>query len=184
MRTKRFGGLAIVAAALALVAACGSSNNTKSSANSPTMATNPNGAGASSGAAAVVQTASGSLGTYLTDGAGRTLYLWVADKSGPSKCYGGCAQVWPPLLTNGAPTAGKGVDASKLGTTSRKDGTKQVTYNGNPLYAFAEDTAAHETKGEGNNGFGAKWWVVGPRGDAITRSAGGATPSSSSGYNY
>lgn len=178
MRTTRFGGLAIVATVLALVTACGSSNKSGNTGAAPSQA------GGSSGAAAVVQTTSGSLGTYLTDGAGRTLYLWVADKSGPSMCYGGCAQAWPPLLTNGAPTAGKGVDASKLGTTNRKDGTTQVTYNGNPLYYFAEDTAANQTKGQGNNGFGAKWWIVAPGGDPITGSGGSASPSSSSGFTY
>jgi predicted lipoprotein with Yx(FWY)xxD motif len=180
MGTKRFGGLAIVATALALVAACSSN----SGSNSSSAGTTPSGAGGSTGSATTVQTTSGSLGTYLTDGTGRTLYLWVADKSGPSTCYDACAHAWPPLLTTGAPTAGSGVDASKLGTTDRKDGAKQVTYNGNPLYYYFGDSAAGDTTGQGSDGFGAKWWVVTPSGTAITGSGGGQSPSSSSGYNY
>jgi len=122
MRTKRFGGLAIATAALALLAAC-SSNKTNGSANAPTVATTQSTTGASMGSAAMVKTTSGSLGTFLTDSASRTLYLWVTDKAGPSKCYDACAQAWPPLLTHGAPTAGSGVDASKLGTAMRPDGS-------------------------------------------------------------
>jgi predicted lipoprotein with Yx(FWY)xxD motif len=183
MRTKRFGGLAIAAAALALLAACSSSKN-NGSASAPTVAANPSGGGASASSAAMVKTTSGSLGTYLTDGAGRTLYLWVADKAGPSTCYDACAHAWPPLITTGAPTAGSGVDASKLGTTDRKDGAKQVTYNGNPLYYYFGDSKAGDTTGQGSDGFGAKWWVVTPSGTAITGSGGGTTTSSSSGYTY
>jgi predicted lipoprotein with Yx(FWY)xxD motif len=184
MRTKRFGGLAIAAAALALLAACSSSGNSTGSASAPTVAANQSGSGASASSAAMVKTTSGSLGTFLTDGAGRTLYLWVADKAGPSTCYDACAQAWPPLLTNGAPAAGNGVDASKLGTTDRKDGTKQVTYNGNPLYYYFGDSAAGDTTGQGSDNFGAKWWAVAPSGAAITGSGGGQSSSSSSGYNY
>jgi predicted lipoprotein with Yx(FWY)xxD motif len=140
-------------------------------------------AASGSTSSAAVKTTSGSLGTFLADGKGRTLYLWLADKSDQSTCYNACAQFWPPLLTKGSPTAGSGVDASKLGISKRTDGTTQVTYNGHPLYYFAEDTAAGDANGEGNNGFGALWWVVGPNGAAVTGSSGAAS-SSGGGYNY
>lgn len=54
-------------------------------------------------------------------------------------CFGLCAQFWPPLLTSGRPQAGAGVDADAVGTITRPDGTKQVTYKGRPLYLFADD---------------------------------------------
>lgn len=186
MKNKHVGGVAIVTALLTLVAACGSSksgvaNQSKSSTAAPTSSvTSQQG---STGSVATVKTASGSVGTHLTDGAGRTLYLWVADKSGPSTCYAACAKAWPPLLTSGAPTATPGVDASKLGTSKRTDGTMQVTYDGHPLYYFVQDTNAGDTKGQGSNSFGAKWWLVGANGQPVTGGTGGS-PSSGGGYNY
>jgi predicted lipoprotein with Yx(FWY)xxD motif len=195
MRTNRSSGvrlgsvrlseLAITGAALALIASCSSGNSAGTAANQSAAGAATGTAASSAGSsAAVVQTTSGTLGTFLTDGTGRTLYLWTADNSGPSTCYDSCATAWPPLLTNGAPTASSGVDASKLGTTSRKDGTKQVTYNGNPLYYFIQDKAAGDTAGQGSNGFGAKWWVVSSDGSAITGSGGGGGASSSAGNGY
>ena len=80
-----------------------------------------------------VEMTTGALGTFLTDENGRTLYVFLSDHNGPSVCYGGCATAWPPLLTNGMAVAGDGVQQGLLGTTTRNDGTKQVTYNGWPL---------------------------------------------------
>ncbi|HTX79054.1 MAG TPA: hypothetical protein VMC62_05275, partial [Longilinea sp.] len=78
-----------------------------------------------------------------------------------SNCYGNCATLWPPLLTTGTPTAGSGVDANLLSTTTRTDGTTQVTYNGWPLYYYASDKAAGDTTGENVNSV---WFVVTPAG--------------------
>lgn len=58
---------------------------------------------------------------------------------GHGPCRGLCPQYWPPVLTSGRPEAGSGVDQNALGTTMRHDGTQQVTYNGRPLYLFADD---------------------------------------------
>ncbi len=115
-----------------------------------------------------MQTTTGSAGTYLTDSSGASLYLWVADTGSTSTCSGACATAWPPLLTTGKPTAGGKADASLLGTTTRSDGKKQVTYAGHPLYTFIGDKHAGDTAGQGSNGFGAKWWLVTPAGKAIT----------------
>lgn len=104
------------------------------------------------------------LGSFLVDAQGRTLYLFLADTPTSSACSGGCAMNWPPLLTTGAPQAGEGVDASKLGILMRSDGTTQVTYNGHPLYYFAGDTQAGDTNGQG---IGGKWYVVSPAGEPI-----------------
>jgi predicted lipoprotein with Yx(FWY)xxD motif len=75
-----------------------------------------------------------SLGSFLVDDKNMTLYLFTKDTPNTTVCYDKCATAWPPLLTTGNPVAGDGVDASKLGTTTRKDGSGQVTYNGWPLY--------------------------------------------------
>jgi predicted lipoprotein with Yx(FWY)xxD motif len=111
--------------------------------------------------------ANAKLGKILVDGGGKTLYLFEADKSTASTCYGDCATYWPPLLTTGAPDAGPGVNASLLGATRRKDGTKQVTYAGHPLYYVVTDHNPGDTSGQGVNNFGAPWDVVGPDGMQI-----------------
>lgn len=116
-----------------------------------------------------IGTASGSLGTFLVDRQGRTLYLWEADTNDTSTCSGSCAVSWPPLLTKGNPTATGGAKSNLLGTTTRAGGATQVTYDGHPLYRFIGDTADGDTNGQGSNGFGALWWVVAPSGKAITK---------------
>lgn len=164
----------IIAAPALLVAACGgysSSNNAQSGTSSGSAAASR---------AAKVETHSGDLGTFVTDGSGRTLYLFAADHGGKSTCTGGCASVWPPFTTKGTPTSAGQANASMLGTTSRGDGSEQVTYAGHPLYYFAGDPAAGDTKGQGVDEFGARWWVISPAGSAITHSAGSPKPSGGS----
>ena len=107
------------------------------------------------------------LGSILVDDKGMTVYLFVADTSKESTCYTSCAAIWPPVLTDGAPQAGAGADASLLGTTTRTDGKVEVTYAGHPLYYFVQDKAAGDAKGQAINGFGALWWVMSPSGAAI-----------------
>ena len=102
-----------------------------------------------------------SLGSFLVDSKGMTLYLYTVDQPNTSNCYGPCALAWPPLLTSGAPVAGTGVTASLLGTTTRTDGSTQVTYNGWPLYYFATDKAPGDTTGENVQNV---WFVITPAG--------------------
>jgi predicted lipoprotein with Yx(FWY)xxD motif len=127
-----------------------------------------------------------SLGKILTTAQGRTLYLFAPDKPGKSTCYGSCAHYWPPLLSTGKPTAGTGVKASLLGMTTRKDGKRQVTYNGHPLYTYVGDSAAGKTSGEGLNLSGGLWWVVSPAGKAVktTTSSPGGGGGYGGGYGY
>lgn len=109
------------------------------------------------------------LGTYLTNGSGRTVYMFTADKNGANACHSTCAEYWPPVLTTGTPKTGSGAQASALGTI--KHGNKeQVTYDGKPLYYFAGDSAAGSTAGEGLVQFGGAWYVVSPSGKGILRS--------------
>ena len=124
---------------------------------------------------ATVRVANSSLGSILVNSAGRTLYLFKADSSTSSACTGACASAWPPLLTSGTPTAGTGLTASKLGTITRSDGKRQVTYNGHPLYLFIMDTKPGQTTGQGVTAFGAAWFALTPSGSQAS------APASSSG---
>lgn len=108
-----------------------------------------------------------SLGKIVVDSSGQTLYLFKKDRNGKSSCSGSCAVNWPPLIATRKPTAGIGVSASKLSTTRRSDGTKQVVYNGHPLYSFIGDSKPGDTTGEGLAAFGARWFVVSPAGNEV-----------------
>jgi predicted lipoprotein with Yx(FWY)xxD motif len=105
------------------------------------------------------------LGKVIVDSKGFTLYDFHKDKGGKSSCYGGCAQVWPPLLTEGKAQAGEGAMAAKLGTTKRKDGTVQVTYAGWPLYTYTADTKPGDANGNDISTFGAQWYALLPSGE-------------------
>ena len=174
-RMFSFGALAVVGALV--LAACGGSGSSNSGTSSSSGASSTPGYGAAppstsntsngSGAASTLSTKTSSLGTFLVDAKGRTLYLWNADKGSMSTCTGACAQAWPPLTTTGTPKASGAVKSSLLGTTKRSDGSREVTYAGHPLYTFAGDTQPGQTTGEGSNGFGAPWWVVSPAGKAL-----------------
>ena len=118
--------------------------------------------GSTGGTAMTLTTADSDLGTILVDDAGTTLYLFVPDAQGDSTCYDECEANWPPFA--GEVSAGEGVDESLLGTTERTDGTVQATYNGWPLYYFANDAAPGDTNGQGINDV---WWVVDAEGNAI-----------------
>ncbi|HLX19860.1 MAG TPA: hypothetical protein VKR23_06885 [Gaiellaceae bacterium] len=107
-----------------------------------------------------VKIANSKLGRIVVDSKGVTLYDFVKDKGGMSACYGACAALWPPLVTQGKPVAGPGVKASLLGTTKRSDGKLEVTYGGHPLYYFVTDRKPGQTTGQGVNQFGAPWWVL------------------------
>jgi predicted lipoprotein with Yx(FWY)xxD motif len=116
-----------------------------------------------------VDTAKSPLGRILVDSKGITLYDFPPDRGTSSVCYGACAALWPPLITKGKPGAGPGVRASLLGTTKRKDGKLEVTYNGHPLYYFVTDRKPGQTTGQGVNQFGGPWWVISPEGKEIHR---------------
>jgi predicted lipoprotein with Yx(FWY)xxD motif len=126
-------------------------------------------AGTAPPAGTKVDLATSRFGRILVDGRGITLYDFALDKHGTSACYGACAALWPPLLTKGKPVAGRGVRASLLGTTRRKDGKLEVTYDRHPLYYFVTDRHPGQTTGQGVNQFGAPWWVVSAAGREIHR---------------
>jgi predicted lipoprotein with Yx(FWY)xxD motif len=171
---------ALTATAL-LTAACGSSGTTSSSS-TPAASSTATG----STTALVITTKSGSAGPYLTNGSGRAVYMWTKDGMNKSECSGACASAWPPVPAGGTVSASGSAVSSDLGSITRSDGSKQVTYDGHPLYYFAGDTGSGTTNGQGSDGFGAKWWLVAPSGASITGAETGtspsSSPSSSSGY--
>ena len=110
--------------------------------------------------------ASGSeFGRMLFDSTGQAIYLFDIETTSESRCYGECAEAWPPVLTTGDPMAGPGVEASLLATTERTDGTLQVTYNDHPLYFYAHE-GKREVKCHDIFLNGGNWYVVQPGGDA------------------
>jgi predicted lipoprotein with Yx(FWY)xxD motif len=161
--TRPFYLAALALASALVLAACGSSGSSSTSTSAPAATS----ATSSARPASVLATKTTSLGTFLVDAKGRALYLWDADHGSMSTCSGACAQAWPPLTTAGTPKAGGKVKASLLGTTTRSNGSREVTYAGHPLYYYAGDSAVGQTSGQGSNSFGSPWWVVSPAGKAI-----------------
>ena len=129
------------------------------------------------------------LGMILVNSKGRTLYLFAKDRSGKSACTSRCAQYWPPLLSQGKPTAGPGIKASLVGQAKRTDGSMQVTYNKHPLYTFALDKQVGQVNGEASSNFGAKWYAVSATGAAVVKAPATTTPTTTAatttgGYPY
>lgn len=158
--------IAALAAVPLLVAACGGGDTT-----APVPPMTPSGQPATLG----VENAKG-LGRILDDAHGRTLYLFRKDPPGRSACTGECAAAWPPLRTNGKPTAGRGVAAALLGTTARHDGARQITYHGHPLYTYTGDQNPGDTNGQGVTAFGGGWFALSPSGNSVrgSGSSGGS----------
>jgi len=156
--------VAAAAAAAALLAACSSSKS-------------DGGATTGGGTGALATHDVGNVGTVLADANGRTVYTAEQEASGAIKCTGACLQIWKPVT--GSANAPSGVTGT-IASTSRSDGQTQLTYNGAPLYTFAEDSAAGDAKGnDAKDAFGAEhftWHAV-----VITPSAGGASSSSNTG---
>jgi predicted lipoprotein with Yx(FWY)xxD motif len=109
---------------------------------------------------------SSGYGHVLVAANGRTLYRYTPDKKGVRVCSGACLKFWPPLVvkTGTKPTAGTGANAHLLGTIKFAKGKAQVTYAGYPLYLFADDKKAGQTKGEGFDG---TWYVVSATGALV-----------------
>ena len=109
------------------------------------------------------------LGNILTDAQGKTLYIFTRDEANASTCYDQCAQRWPALTVTGEPAAAPGLTGT-LGVTTRRDNTRQATYNQMPLYYFSGDNNPGDTAGQNVGGV---WFVVAP---GATRSSFAAPP--------
>jgi predicted lipoprotein with Yx(FWY)xxD motif len=138
-------GLSVVALVLLVVAVAGASGSSGSASSS------------AAGPGQVLKTTKIGGATVVTSAKGFTLYWFVPDTATTSKCYGVCAQYWPPVL--GTPKAGPGVTGA-LGTIKRSDGTTQATYDGHPLYTYASDSAPGQATGNNITLNGGVWHEV------------------------
>lgn len=111
----------------------------------------------------VITTGGSAYGPILYDSDRQAIYIWQPEDSAKPRCYGECAIAWPPVLTDAAPVAKGDVAAGKLGTTRRGDGTTQVTYNGHPLYYYADERPG-EVRCHNVATHGGLWWVIRPNG--------------------
>jgi predicted lipoprotein with Yx(FWY)xxD motif len=162
-RTRiRAGAAAGLLGVSLLIAGCGSSGSSPAAS---TPATTPTTAAVTN----TIGTASGADGTYLVGPSGRALYMFDADHNGKSACSGACVSTWPPLIAATTPATSGGAMSADLGTITRTDGSKQVTYNGHPLYYYAGDSGPGMISGQGNDTFGALWWLLSPTGAVITK---------------
>ena len=106
-------------------------------------------------------------GRMLFDGKGRALYLFTRERTSRSRCYGECAEAWPPFLTRARPRARSGAKSNLLGTSRRWDGRVQVTYRGHPLYYYVDDRELGQILCQDVVEFGGTWLVISPSGEAI-----------------
>jgi len=166
-RLRMLLALPAVAAATAVLAACGSSG-TSSAGGGSTSTGSPAAATAGS-----LKTATIGGATLLTDAKGFAVYSFAPDTMTKSDCDGACAAAWPPV--KGPVTAGAGL-TGQLGTIKRSDGSTQATYNGHPLYTFVKDTGPGTDTGNGLDAFGGLWHALTASGSA----APAAAPSGSS----
>jgi predicted lipoprotein with Yx(FWY)xxD motif len=167
MKRLLITGAALVAAAVVL-AGCGGGGSTSSPS-----ATKMNGRNSTVSVKRI-----GGAGSVLVDKSGQALYQNDQETRGMVLCDGACLSFWTPLTVSGAP---KGSSITgKLGVMKRSDGTKQVTYNGKPLYSFYLDSPG-EVSGDGvADAFGGRkfTWHVVHSGKGTSSSGGASTPQS------
>ncbi len=118
-------------------------------------------------AAPTLTVKSSKYGRVLFDGRGYVLYAFTRDATGRSACYGTCAKAWPVYYAKGTLRVGTGLRRSLLGTTKRRDGRRQITYAGRPLYYYAGDTKAGQIRCQNVAEFGGTWLVVRPSGRLV-----------------
>jgi predicted lipoprotein with Yx(FWY)xxD motif len=123
---------------------------------------------------------SSSLGKIVVNGQMMTVYVFDKDtpNSGKSSCTGKCASTWPEVTSSSMTPQVSGV-TGKVGTITGVDGMAQVTLDGHPLYTFANDSDPGEINGQGVGGV---WWLVGPNGKKITKTASAGKSSTAGGY--
>jgi predicted lipoprotein with Yx(FWY)xxD motif len=164
-----------------MLAACGSS-----AASSPASGSSPSKAAVASGPGVKTMNISG-RGTVLTDTAGHTLYWYAIDTPTASKCNGVCATFWPPVSASLKVAHGVSLPG-KWGSVTRADGTKQLTYDGHPLYTFKLDTKPGQVKGNGLTTSGGAsadlWWAVTPTNVKLAAAPSGGSSSGSGGGGY
>jgi predicted lipoprotein with Yx(FWY)xxD motif len=170
--TLRFAPLLAAALVLGvLVAGCGGGSSSSSPATGSSTARSttssslpappkppPN---AEEGTVFVSLGSAAGLGQVLVDSEGHTLYAFSNDSETGATCEAACVKAWPPLLVEeGEPQPSNGASAARLGTVTRADGSRQVTYAGHPLYSFGGDKSPGEANGNGSAAFGGTWTAL------------------------
>jgi predicted lipoprotein with Yx(FWY)xxD motif len=167
MKRALISGAVLVAVA-GVLAACGGAGGSSSSS------------GASSGTATVSaeQIGGGGSGAVLVTPSGHALYAAEQEEGGKIMCTAACVSFWKPLTLAGGTPTGSSLSGT-LATVERPDGTKQVTYNGSPLYTFTQEGAGQVTGNGFMDAFGGQhftWHVVHVNGtDNSSGSSGGGT---------
>ena len=163
---------AAIAAALAL-SACGSSGATATTSSPPSTHAALSTGSPDSGprtaprpAGPVITVRTSRYGPILADRGDHTIYLFTRDRSAASTCYGGCAAACPPVLTRGG-LGRAGRLPGALGTTRRRDGARQATYDGHPLYYYRGDVSPGQILCQNVDEFGGTWLVVSPSGKPV-----------------
>ena len=105
-------------------------------------------------------------GRILFGGDNRALYAFTHDPRGKATCYGACAKAWPPYIVKRALRAGTGTKSSLLGTTRRKDGSRQLTYAGRPVYFYVHDGPG-QVLCQNVREYGGLWLVVRANGNVV-----------------
>jgi predicted lipoprotein with Yx(FWY)xxD motif len=149
--------ISVAALMIAALAGCGSSSSSAQDDPTATASTQVAAAAAKGPKLKLVES---DYGTILSNGRGRALYLFTADRGKSSNCSGDCATAWPPYIVKSKPLAGRGVKAGKVGTTRRSDGRLQATYAGHPLYFYESDNEPGEVLCQAVNEFGGYWYVL------------------------
>ena len=152
----------------AIVSGCGDGDASAGYGASPAGAVTTQGKETAAASAANrgprVKVVDSDYGRVIADSKGEAFYLFGSERGTESRCYGACADAWPPVLAKaGGPVAGGGANPELLGTTRRKNGKLQVTYAGNPLYYYVHDTPG-EILCHDVVEFGGLWLVVRPNG--------------------
>jgi predicted lipoprotein with Yx(FWY)xxD motif len=136
----------------------------QSSASRPSPSSEPATTEAAGAPATVRAGSTTQYGEVAVDADGKSLYLFANDTGTTSAVPEGVLAAWPPIIAEGEPTAGEGIDASKLGVAEQPNGERWVTYNDHILYRFTGDTAPGDTNGQG---LGMVWYLVSAEGERI-----------------
>lgn len=145
-----------VAAATVQPATTTASSTATASSPAGTTATATPGASAGNYTINVAQNTT--LGNYLVNGSGMTLYYFTKDSANTSSANASVIANWPVFYTPNI-NVPSSLNAASFGTITRTDGTKQTTFKDWPLYTYVKDTAPGDVKGEGVNDV---WFVVNP----------------------
>jgi predicted lipoprotein with Yx(FWY)xxD motif len=168
------GAAVVTLACAALIAGCGDDDEAPSAARTPTATATATVVEARATQDAkpapkrgrTVKLISSQFGKILGDGRGQAFYYFDKEQTRRSECYGACARAWPPVLTEGRTVAGKGARARLIGTTKRRNGKRQVTYDGRPLYYYVDDgpgrVLCHNV-----SEFGGLWLVIERDGEPV-----------------